>query len=482
MKTDKKNIGADVKNKELTIVVKTDGKLKTPILITVLPVLAMVTSILPDIIRSNTSAATARLGILTLVLTSIITFYIRLTEDRILEKKLSKTIVALGYLGSIALMLLVPGPEIFCFWMIGGLVTAMLIDGKLGLLFHFNLSFIMGISMSVRAEIIIQILIIGVLMSLLAGALKQKSSVIYAAIIILSSHITLSFALNNFIFESESNYNYLNSLFSILAVLVTAFFICMIYHSAFGQEESESSKDSITAVHQADDFVKAAEIKDTKTEQSEFAVTVSELTTEALKTFEAEAVLTDQKTDATLTLENTGSQPNIGIRTSYDILCDLDNELIKKMREFSESLYSHSVLIGDLSCRAAKEIGADEELAMAGGLYHEIGKLRGKNYIEEGLILAEEYAFPKELRAILKEHNIKYEKPSSVEAAIVMLSDNVVSTIEYIEKTEEHRFTTDKIIDNIFIMRMDKGTFDLTSLSLNDFKKLKEFYQREFRK
>jgi putative nucleotidyltransferase with HDIG domain len=140
-----------------------------------------------------------------------------------------------------------------------------------------------------------------------------------------------------------------------------------------------------------------------------------------------------------------------GIRTSYEVLCDLDNELVQKMKQYSESLYNHSVRIGDLSLRAALEVGADEMLALAGGLYHEVGKINGKNYIEEGLIIAEEYAFPKELKAILKEHNIKYEKPNSVEAAIVMLSDNVVSTIEYIEKNDDHKFSSNKVILASFI-------------------------------
>jgi putative nucleotidyltransferase with HDIG domain len=188
-----------------------------------------------------------------------------------------------------------------------------------------------------------------------------------------------------------------------------------------------------------------------------------------------------QKQEETYASDIKSGYNDIDTRTSYDVLCDLNNELMKKMKEYSESLYAHCVLIGDLSYRAAKEVGANEQLAMAGGYYHEIGKIRGKNYIEEGLTIAEEYSFPKELKAILKEHNIKYEKPNSVEAAIVMLSDNVVSTIDYIEKTEDHKYTTDKIIDNIFIMRMDKGTFDASSISLKDFKKLKEFYQKEFR-
>jgi membrane-associated HD superfamily phosphohydrolase len=120
-------------------------------------------------------------------------------------------------------------------------------------------------------------------------------------------------------------------------------------------------------------------------------------------------------------------------------------------------------------------------LAKAGGLYHDVGKMISKNnYIDEGLAIADEYFFPKELKAILKEHNIKSEKPGSVEAAIVMLSDSVVSTIEYIEKNDDRRYTTNKIIENIFQLRMEKGSFDASTISLKDYKLLKEFYQREF--
>jgi putative nucleotidyltransferase with HDIG domain len=166
--------------------------------------------------------------------------------------------------------------------------------------------------------------------------------------------------------------------------------------------------------------------------------------------------------------------------TSYEVLCSLDNDLIRKMKQYSENLYTHSVRIGDISYRAAMEIGADPMLALAGGLYHEIGKINGKNYIEEGTKIAEDYSFPKALKAVIREHNIKYDKPGSVEAAIVMLSDSVESTIDYIEKNDDHKFTTDKIIDNIFQLRMDKGTFDTSHLTIKDFKLLKEFYQKEY--
>ena len=47
------------------------------------------------------------------------------------------------------------------------------------------------------------------------------------------------------------------------------------------------------------------------------------------------------------------------------------------------------------------------------------GKINISQYIEEGLKLAEEYKFPKKLIGILRQHNIKYDKPTSVEAAII---------------------------------------------------------------
>jgi len=440
------------------------------VLINILPVLSMIIAILPGILLKTSGIEIAKVGILTFMLTAAASFYIRLNAGSILNKKLAKTIITLGYLGSILLLLLVPAPETFSFWMFGGLLVSMLIDNKLGLFLHFNLSFILGITLSLRPEVIIHILVIGVMMSLLAGALRQKSTVIYAIIIILSTNITLSFVINNFIFDTTVTYNYLNSMFSILALLVFTFFFCIFYDKLNKQDVANGVFEYLT-------------------ESSTLEENNSKNSNESQKLAVSSIIELDLNHDSVSkeiesTEINDGYDPNwnLNMRTSYELLCDDNNELINKMKQNSEILYAHALHIGDLSCRAAKEIGANDLIAKAGGLYHEVGKINGKNYIEEGLLIAEEYAFPRELKVILKEHNIKYDKPSSVEAAIVMLSDNVVSTIEYIVKTEDHKFTTNKIIDNIFQMRMDKGTFDASNLSLKDFKKLKEFYQKEFSK
>jgi putative nucleotidyltransferase with HDIG domain len=431
----------------------------------------MIASILPGIMYKTSGVEIAKVAILTMILTTVATFYIRLNLDTILEKKLAKTVITVSYLASIGLLLSVPKPYLYCFWMLGGLLVAMTIDNKLGLLFHFSLSFIMGISLStqpeiMQPEIMIHIMIIGVVMNLLSGALRSAATAIYAMIIVLSTNVTLSFVINNFIFNTKVNYNYLYSLFSILAVLVIAFLLSLLYDLITGNSKNKGFQVEEPVI--SENLFTEQPVNNPLLELSMQSITLEQDETNSF-------LLSSIEEEAATDLDRI-----IGTSSSYDVLCSPTNELLMKLKQHSEALYAHALYIADLSARAAKLIGASEQLAMAGGLYHEIGKLNGKNYIEEGLIIAEDYAFPKELKAILREHNIKYDKPNSVEAAIVMLSDSVVSTIEYIEKSEDRKYTTNKIVDNIFQMRMEKGTFDGANLSLNNFKDLKEFYQKEF--
>jgi putative nucleotidyltransferase with HDIG domain len=421
----------------------------------------MIAATMPGVFQKASGIDIARTGIITLLLSTVTTFYIRLSDGDILRKKYSKTTIILCNLGSILFIMMIPDAATFSIWMVGGLIISMLLDNKLGLLLHFNLTFILGVTLVLRPEELIHLLIIGVLLNLLAGALKQKSTVIYATIIILSTNITIGFAINNFVFETNHNVNYLNSLFSILTVIISAFFISFLYDR---RKENEIEKPADSDLNQQ--YLP-------KTEMSQGAQELSIASVPDMNTFEG-----TKEGNPAVGLPDL--IVDLGSKTSYEILCDTNNELLQKMKQYSEVLYEHCIRIGDLSGRAAKVIQANEMLARAGGYYHEVGKMQDNNYIEAGLKIADEYAFPKELKAILKEHNIKHEKPNSVEAVIVMLSDNVVSTIEYIKKTEDHKYTTNKIIDNIFQMRMEKGTFDTSNLSLKDFKALKEFFQKEF--
>jgi hypothetical protein len=462
-------------------------KVRGASLITLLPILSLIAIILLGLVNDASVLEIAKIGTLTLILTAASVFFIRLQEEDILKKKYAKTIIIFSYLVSILLIMLPIHPELYSFWMIGGLLVAMLVDSKLGLLICFNLTFILSITLSLRPETTIQFLIMGVLMSLLAGALKNKSTVVYGAIILLSTNITLAFVINNFIFEASSNYNYLSSFFSIFAVLVTAFLISLLY-GWIAESRIAESTDKDNAITVSGQAIESIEDQNSSIQASD-AQKSSELLAESdgnVTDAAAELVITSiPEAEAPWKQEEQEDpvpSPYLrGTSTSYELLLSDQNGLLMRLKEYSESVYRHSLFIGEVSGRAAELIGADVLLARAGGMYHEIGKINGNDYISEGQKIAEEYAFPRELKAILKQHNIKHEKPSSVEAAIVMMTDTVVSTIDYIRKTDDKKYTVDKIIDNIFQMRMDKGTFDESGLSVKDYKLLKEFYLKEFR-
>lgn len=403
-----------------------EKKINSQKLISIMPLISVLTVAFIKILYRADTVDMLKTSILTLLLTTAVVLYIRL-HSCFSNVNYSGIIFSVSYIASILLIMLPKNPQIFSFWMIGGLINAMLIDKILGLLVYFNLTFILYITCFAAPEAIIHYLIMGVLFVLLSDALKNKSTVIYGAIILLSTNITLIFIINNFIFNSNNNtVNYFTSLFSIFAVLAAAFLLSLIYDK-FNQDRPQ-------IVHEA----------------------IEEMRDEAIHAAE----------------DNT--------RTSYDVLLSDSNDLLMRIKEHSENLYNHCRKIGDLSGRAAGLIGADEELARAGGYYHEIGKIIGSNYIEEGLKLADEYAFPDKLKNIIRQHNIKYDKPTFKESAIVMITDNVVTTIDYIDKNGAQKIAPKKIIDDIFRMRMEKGTFDESGLTVKEFKILKEFFLNEF--
>lgn len=451
---------------------------QAPVMVTLFPLLSMFAAVIPELMKHNPFAVTVKVGILVFILTSVASFYIRYNYRQFQSIQFGKTIIILSYLMSICLLLLLPNPQCYHFWMLGGLVVAMLIDKKLGLLLHFNLSVLLGLALTMSIGSVLQVLIIGVMLCFLSEALQGKSTVIYATIILLSMNITVAFIINNFKFDIQTNYDYLLSMLSLLVVIVISFLLSMFYHSFIKSLKSDANtkENSVEQLLERQGFIQdKQQEKNSAWISSEPGQLVQDSTPEIaqnenLSALEVAAVEEVMKTS--LSFQET--------KTNYDVLCDQNNILLQEMKEYSKELFQHALTIGDLSHRAAIAIGANKTLTLAGGLYHEVGKIKGKNYMEEGQVLADEYGFPNELKAILREHNIKYDKPSSVEAVIVMLADNIVTTIEYIEKNDDRKFTTQKIIENIFQLRMDKGTFDSANLSLKDYKLLKEFFVNEF--
>ena len=222
MKADKK-LSNMIDNTSTAVV---DNKIKNQsiLLINILPIISVLTNLAVNLINNMDILDMIKISILISLLTSAMVFYIN-DQRHIINVKYAIYIIPFLYLLSLLLVQLISKPEIYSFWMLGGLLMSMLIDNKLGIMVYYNLTFILSLSHWLKLETTIHLLIMGVLFTLLSDSLKRRSTVVYASIILLSSNITLSFILNNFIFESNSNVNYLASLFSIFAVLVVAFTI-----------------------------------------------------------------------------------------------------------------------------------------------------------------------------------------------------------------------------------------------------------------
>ena len=176
--------------------------------------------------------------------------------------------------------------------------------------------------------------------------------------------------------------------------------------------------------------------------------------------------------------ENKRQEPEASVE-SFDMMAYLqdDNPLILQLKE-EDTLYQHSYEISRLSGLAARELGCNEALAAVGGMFHEAGRMISPdNYMEGNAVLAEQYGFPEDLAAVIRQHNTGSEIPKSPEAAVVMLSDCIVSTSEYLRKNGKRgAISDDQLVMSIFTNRINKGGLDEAGLTDAQLDTLKAFY------
>ncbi len=156
---------------------------------------------------------------------------------------------------------------------------------------------------------------------------------------------------------------------------------------------------------------------------------------------------------------------------------ELNKELMNRLEAYSETIYEHCLDVGNISAIAAEQIHVKRNVAYLGGCYHEIGRIMGKDYISHGVELLKEYGISKEVIAVVREHNIHCEKPASKEAAIVMLSDSILSTIRYLrEKEPNTKITIEVLTKAIMNKRNAMGLFEQSGLSEGEIQTLQSFY------
>ncbi len=205
--------------------------------------------------------------------------------------------------------------------------------------------------------------------------------------------------------------------------------------------------------------------------------------------------------------------------------------LIKKLLMEAPGTYHHSLMVGNLAEVATEAIDGNALLARVGAYYHDVGKLKRPNFFKEnqlsdnphdrmtpnlstlvitshtsdGAEIAEKYKVPLAVRNIISQHhgttmaayfyfkaqegdkgdNIKEEdfryqgpRPSSKEAAVVMLADSVEAAVRsMVEKTEGKM---EGLIRKIIKDKLDDGQLDLCELTLKDLDMIAKAFMRVF--
>lgn len=157
-----------------------------------------------------------------------------------------------------------------------------------------------------------------------------------------------------------------------------------------------------------------------------------------------------------------------------------DYSLLIKLKEHSEKEYSHAVRTAYLCERVAQKLEADVLLAKAGGLYHKIGRIKGKPYVKNGIALAQKYKFPREVARLIAEHNGSLAMPSTLESAIVMLSDAIITNVEYLSsKLENLEYEPKTVISHIIDTKFETGLLNETGINIELFLKLRHYMIEE---
>ena len=212
----------------------------------------------------------------------------------------------------------------------------------------------------------------------------------------------------------------------------------------------------------------------------------------------------------------------------YMELINLNHPLLRKLVLKAPGTYSHSVMVATLAEAAAEAIGANALLAKAGGLFHDIGKLKNpqafvenqldgvnihdklppeksaailRSHIEYGEEIGRKYGLPERIIDIIKQHHgtklMKYfyhkakelygdkvdekiyrypgPKPQFKESGLVMLADTVEAATR---SMKDKQFDLDSFIHKLIWETVEEGQLNQSGLSLKEIELTEKVFKK----
>lgn len=164
----------------------------------------------------------------------------------------------------------------------------------------------------------------------------------------------------------------------------------------------------------------------------------------------------------------------------YLVLNDPECQLLSQLKNTAPQEYFTTVHILYFCDRLSDKLGLDGNVLKCAGLYHRVGIIGGNKNWENTKAICVEQGLPEEVLEILRQLLDPSVPITSPEATVLYMSDSVVSSIQYLfNKNKDATLDYKKIIETVFKQRYDAGMFKGSSLTINQFEKMKKVFVEE---
>jgi hypothetical protein len=220
---------------------------------------------------------------------------------------------------------------------------------------------------------------------------------------------------------------------------------------------------------------------------------------------------------------------------AIDEVKDRHHPLLEQLSRKAMGTWQHSQAVADLASEAARAIGADADLAEAGGLFHDVGKMNAPEFfienlepgaqnphesmsplesarviiehVRDGVEMARKHRLPDSLVRVIEQHHgdsrtlyflekarsqaaagetvdasrFSYggPRPESTEAAIVMMADSVSSAVQALRDVSPEKVT--ETVKRIIEEKDSEGQFDECHITRAQIRKITEVFLQVLR-
>lgn len=367
----------------------------------------------------------------------------------------------LVYVISVAFLLLFDKPFTFPFWTFGGLLILCAFRLRYGMLMNLYLLFIIG---SQQPELFSEMLVVQMLCLLLFGFVMPHVKVWKDAVNILIAIAAILVSVRIVCYITMNKESLTNDIFCVAIVYVIVVFAVLILSKVLKEtvllqeqnEHFEFLEELAVGAEEQDANVSAYIALTEGDKESDVAFDYVLNSTSENVSFQPEALFTYTEADEAML-------------SRLEELAEESAPLLVQLSQKFPNAFLHARRVAVFASEVAQRLeGVNVALVKCGSYYHEIGRLRGDRSVECTLLVAKEEDFPPALQTVLREHTVGGMKPTSKEAALVLLTDNICGMCEHLKKTQEGKILITKVIDRALNLRLAKGDLSQSGLTAMD--------------